>query len=597
MAALQQLQATCLQLATVQPTVQQLQQQCKALGEERDHLQKQLSQAQAAAAAQQHEHQQHATRLQQQVQDLQAHGSSLQKQLQAASLQLSDAQREAAAAATRAATAEQLLDEAAAQGDAQQGSVEAVYSRGLQQQRERLLWLCSSYFLPEQSLAADSSPKSAPNSSTRQPCDPSPAEDPSTSFMSCGVPGSAGDAVTSRSGISSCDTASGKLQQLSQHLAGDGERLLRLFEQYKAHKQEALAAATGSSTPSSSDRAQTNSTPPAPAQPATPNAVLQLQQQVLQLEACLLNFMLSLQEALAESRARQCSSSTLAGLKVTLSHAGVSPSRPERPSTAMSCSSSATGFSSRSSSLGSQLLAAMRREKQQLALELKKAHSIKRTPLTVVTSAAAFPWQRCTECGSQATTPRGAGNAVGGAGGSGRTAHGAQVWVADSNGGQDAGAAGACSAGGGVGAGLAQAECWEDVDEVLQLLQGCQLGAQPSSKQPAGNTSTTGGTQRPSPVKAVGAQGCDAQLQAARSVPAHKLQWGFSSSSSKGVACNAAAVAGAKSPGRTVSLQVRQQGPAGCSPVLGKSASCGVQPGRTGVQASDRGIGSLMARR
>lgn len=586
----------------MQPTVQQLQQQCKALGEQRDALQEQLAQAHAAAAAQQQEHQQQATRLQQQVQDLQAHGGSLQQQLQAASLQLSDAQQEAAAAAARAATAEQQLEQAAAQGHAYQCSVEAAYSQGLQQQRERLLWLCSSYFLSEQSLAADSSSTAAPSSITRQPGGPSPAEDPSTSLMLCGVAGGAGDVVTSRTGISSCSTAQGKLQQLFEHLAGDGERLLRLFEQYKAHKQEVLAAAAGSSTPSNSDRSHTNPTPPAPAQAATPDAVLQLQQQVLQLEACLLNFMLSIQEALAESRARQCSSSTLAGLGVTFSHAGVSPSRPERPSTAMSCSSSATGFSSRSSSLGSQLLAAMRREKQQLALELKKAHSIKRTPLTVVASAAAFPWQRRTEGGSQATTPRAAGTDVGGGGSSGRTAHGAQVWVADSNGGhkpefQDAGAAGACSAGGGVGAGLAQAECWEDVDEVLQLLQGCQLGAQPSSKQPAGHTSTTGGTQRSSPVKPAGVHPCDKQLQAARSVPAHKLQWGFSSSSSKGGASNAAAAAGAKSPGRTVSLQVRQQGPAGCSPVLRKSASCGVQPGRTGVQASDRGIGSLMARR
>jgi hypothetical protein len=578
--------------------VQQLQQQCKALGEQRDALQEQLTQAHAAAAAQQQEHQQQATRLQQQVQDLQAHGGSLQQNLQAASLQLLDAQQEAAAAAARAATAEQQLEQAAAQGHAYQGSVEAAYSQGLQQQRERLLWLCSSYFLSEQSLAADSSPTAAPSSITRQPGGPSPAEDPSTSLMLCGVAGGAGDVVTSRTGISSCSTAQGKLQQLFEHLAGDGERLLRLFEQYKAHKQEVLAAAAGSSTPSNSDRSHTNPTPPAPAQPATPDAVLRLQQQVLQLEACLLNFMLSIQEALAESRARQCSSSTLAGLGVTFSHAGVSPSRPERPSTAMSCSSSATGFSSRSSSLGSQLLAAMRREKQQLALELKKAHSIKRTPLTVVASAAAFPWQRRTEGGSQATTPRGAGNAVGGGGSSGRTAHGAQVWVADSSGCQDAGAAGARSAAGGV-SGLVQSECWEDVDEVLQLLQGCQLGLQPSSKQPAGNTSTTGGTQRSSPVKTAAVHACDAQLQAARSVATHKLQWGSSSTSSnsKAGAPNAAGAACAKLPGRTVSLQVRQQGPAGCSPVLRKSASCGVQPGRTGVQAYDRGIGSLMARR
>lgn len=134
-----------------------------------------------------------------------------------------------------------------------------------------------------------------------------------------------------------------------------------------------------------------------------PGPVLQVQQQVLQLEACLLKFMLSLQEALDEAKHQQ-----QRRLSSSLFLAGNSPSRPERHSTAMSCSSRCTDAISissghRSSSLTGQLLASMRREKQQLAQELKKMHHMQRTPLAASASFKAFPWQRS----SQLNSPRG----------------------------------------------------------------------------------------------------------------------------------------------------------------------------------------------
>jgi hypothetical protein len=635
-AALQQLQDTCMQLATVQPTVQQLQQRQQVLQQDKADLQAQLAQAAAAASTKQQDLQQHADTLQQQFEHAQALNTRLQQQLETVLQDLATAKDEAAAAGSKAAAAQQILVQAEAAHEGHCRSVEAANSCGWQQLQERLQWLCSSYFVSDSGPPVASSSGAGTHEST--------AAQHTATGQEAGQPNLAAEASTGFGGLVSHAGAASqgsKLQQLSRHLTGDGERLLQLFEQYKIHKQEMLRAA-GSDCGGSRSSSPTHTTAAdgqRPAERPASEAVLQLQQQVLQLEACLLKFMLSLQEALDEAKHHRQRSAchaagtgTGAGLSAHIAQHGgacsqsVSPNRPDRPSTAISFTSSMTGISSRSSSLGSQLLAAMRREKQQLALELKKLHSIKRTPLSaaVAASGASFPWQRAAG-GSSQTTPRGAATArpwlAAAAERSAvslvQTASNVKVWSAVSEAGVVVGAGEGSSCG---LAGEGQQECWEEVDEVLQLLQGCQgLGvrsiptasahapAQLGAAEDAGCCSAAGplssGAAASSPSK-TGASAWQGQGQSAGARQRGKLQWGKTAGSSpskaaSGAAPAAAATGGVRAPARTFSLGGRStQNASPGSPILKKSASCGVQRGTsTSLHPQDKGIGSLLVRR
>jgi len=423
-----------------------------------------------------------------------------------------------------------------------------------------------------------------------------------------------------------------KLEHLRQCMVGDSEHLLQLFEQYKLHKQKLLDAAncnnTGSSSSSDSNQhpegcilaAQgSGSTPPmrgksplqdpactsgtqkqspqlterskgasaGPGVGSDPSSssqdlsspwclvaqdgVMQAQQQILQLEACLLKFMLSLQEALDEARHQQQQQHSSSSS--TLGSARTSPSRLERPGTAMSSSSSrctdATGLSSRSSSLGSQLLSAMRREKQQLAQELRRMQSLARAPRGGA-AAAVFPWQRI-------------------ASSTGVSSSSTHCWTAASSASYvreglpvDAGTAEAV-VGGPQPEPQADPRSWEEVDEVLQLLAGCQLD-QPTNRH-------TGSTQ---------AEDTTALVGSTAATPGHLMGTRPGASPCRAnrqhYSGQAAAAAG-RAPARSTSL-----GYGGCvthptsPPRLMKSISCGVP--RCGVvQPQERGIGSLKARR
>lgn len=588
-AALQQLQETCVQLAALQPTVEQLQQA-------NTDLQAQAAQAALDASAQQQELLQREANLQQQLTKAQAHGSQAQQQLDDAMLELAAAKAEAAAAHSTAEAAEQRMAQAKTGHEAQCCAWEAAYAVVVQQLQQRLLWLCSAYFTPH------SGPPAAGSSGG--------AED-SSSTGCCGL-------ETCPDGLRT-DARSSKLQQLSQRWVGaDSESLMQLFEHYKAHKQEMLrSAATGGSACSPSTAADTTSSADAPGA----GVLLQLQQQALQLEACMLNHMLTLKEALDEEAAahgRPHQQGT-AGTSMLLSahhlsqhgsSRNPSPSRatiPDRPSTAMSFSSSMTGTSSsRSSSLNIQLLAAMRREKQQLALELKRLQGVERTPLVAAAgvSGTAFPWQRA--AGSNQSTPR-AINSCRHWG----VAEGSSTATAMHLG-QDA----VSTAGDGVGAGQGilvssvssprglnlppagsepQAGRWEEVDEVLQLLQGCQLGLPAPHAQQGYLATSSGAAEGPSssspcscPHTAASSWQGQGQASAAGggSRQAGRLQWRQQDSLSS------------RSPTRTVSwghAGKQQAASPGTVPGLRKATSCGVQRGVAPVagassQAHGRGI-------
>lgn len=633
-----------MQLATVQPTVQQLQQRQQALEQEKADLQAQLAQATAAGTSKLQEVEQQAADLQQQLEQARTQSSRLQQQLDAAQLELSAARQEASAAASRAAAAEQLLNRSRGQYEADCRSLEESYCCGFQQLHERLQWLCSSYFVADSSPPAASSTGCAvsaqPSAGGQAASPPGPAAEASTGFNALQLRADSGAEANN----SNCLR---KRQQLSQHLAGDGDRLLQLFEQYKTHKQEMLWAAGGASNSapaadtsnsgaSSTSAGQGIADGLSSAAPSVSEPVLQLQQQVLQLEACLLKFMLGLQEALDEAKQQQQHSAgtgTLLSAHLNTHNSSaqcgtgsqsVSPNRPERPSTAMSFSSSMTGVSSsRSSSLGSQLLAAMRREKQQLALELKKLHGIKRTPLTisVAASGASFPWQR--GAGSNQSTPRGmhGGAATGRQWCAQAEASAPALGGGVSHIGADS-AAGTCAQAGAAqhAASLGgQQGCWEEVDEVLQLLQGCQLGLCSGSTQQhasqlshaqqdvAANTGTTGAGPSScspavsSPTKSGGASRQGIKLQwPSSSMNSSRRTVGAAAGAAGASSAGASSAASARSPARTVSWGHTQTqvivSPEG-APVLKKSVSCGVQRGSGSSHAQDRGIGSLMARR
>jgi hypothetical protein len=644
-----------MQLATVTPTLKQLQQRQQVLELDKADLQAQLAQAAAAASTKQQDLQQHAAILQQQLDHTQALNTRLQQQLETALQELATAKDEAAAAGSKAATAQQMLAQAEAAREGRRRSLEAANSCGWQQLQEWLQWLCSSYFVP------DSGPPPAASSSGAG-THASMAAQHTAAGQEAGQPNLAAQASTGVGGLVSHAGASqgSKLQQLSRHLTGDGERLLQLFEQYTLHKQEMLRAA-GSNCGSSSSSGATHTTAAdgqRPAETPASEAVLQLQQQVLQLEACLLKFMLSLQEALEEAELhqhqRQRSACHAAGavtgaglLSAHINQHGgacsqsVSPNRPERPGTAMSFTSSMTGSTSRSSSLGGQLLAAMRREKQQLAVELKKLHSPKRTPLSaaVAASGASFPWQRAAGVSSQ-TVPRGAATArpwlaaaaENSAVSLGHTSSNVKVWSAVNE---------ACVVGPGAGssyglAGECQQGCWEEVDEVLQLLQGCQgLGVRnipaviahpPVQLAEAGDTggcsgagSLNSGGVANSPTK-TGAVAWQGPGQSSGAQQRVKLQRGKPAGSSRSKAASGAAPAaaaavpaasgaapaaaaspansGVPTPARTLSLGGRSAQNASLgSPILTKSATCGVQRRHsTALHTQDKGIGSLLLR-
>lgn len=608
-AALQQLQETCAQLAALQPTVQQLQQA-------NTDLQAQAAQAALDASAQQQELLQREADLQQQLEKAQAHGSQVQQQLDEAMLELAAAKAEAAAAHSMAEAAEQRMTQAKTGHEAQCCALEAAYADVVQQLQQRLQWLCSAYFTPHSGPPAAGSSVGAEDSS---------------SAGCCGLETCADSVRT--------DAGSSKLQQLSQRWVGaDCESLMQLFEQYRVHKQEMLrsAAAGGGSACSPSTAADT---PPSADAPGAPGVLLQLQQQALQLEACMLNHMLTLKEALddeAAAHGRPPHQQGTAGTSMLLSahhlsqhgssSRNLSPSRatiPDRPSAAMSFSSSMTGTSSsRSSSLNSQLLAAMRQEKQQLALEPKRLQGVNRTPLVVAAgvSGTAFPWQRA--AGSNQTMPRAVNSCRHWGVAEGSSTADTAMQLA----GQDA----VSTAGGGVvGAGQGilvgsvssprglnlppagsdqpQAGRWEEVDEVLQLLQGCQLGPRPAPDVQQGchlatisgaaeGPSSTAGSPCRSPHTAVSSWQGQGQASAeggGGSRQAGRLQWRQQDSSSS------------RSPTRTVSWdhagKQQQAASPGAVPRPGlrKATSCGVQrgvaamAGTSSSQAHGRGIDSL----
>lgn len=432
-----------------------------------------------------------------------------------------------------------------------------------------------------------------------------------------------------------------KLEHLRQSMVGDSEHLLQLFEQYKLHKQKLLEAAhcsngngntAGSSSSSGSNQHPEGCTPAAqgssstlgmqgksplqdpactqkqssklaersrgasaapcvglhpsssPQDPSSPwcpvapdELSMQAQQQILQLEACLLKFMLSLQEALDEARHHHKQQQQHSSSSSTLGSARTSPSRLERPGTAMSSSSSrctdATGLSSRSSSLGGQLLSAMRREKQQLAQELRRMQGLARAPRGG--AAAVFPWQRTVGntgpallVGSNTSSSTGVSSSS------------SQCWTAAASGVHcvregHPGDAGTAEGVVGVPGPEPQADCrsWEEVDEVLQLLAGCQLD-QPTSLRHTGSTQA-GDTTAP-----VGSTGTRPGASHCRANRQH-------------YSGQAAAAASGRAPARSTSLGhgAHLTSP----PRLMKSISCGVP--RCGVQPQERGIGSLKARR
>jgi hypothetical protein len=283
----------------------------------------------------------------------------------------------------------------------------------------------------------------------------------------------------------------------------------------------------------------------------------------------------------------------------------------------MSCSSrctDATSISSghRSSSLTGQLLASMRREKQQLAQELRKMHTMQRTPLAALASLKAFPWQRS----SQLMSPRGQtiGNNCGSGAAASSSSTAQQGWPS-ACGGQASGSSTAqWAAQPHVGAAQCaevlspscQQEGWEEeVDFVLQLLQGCHLPGLPvrgtQAACTAGSSSTSHGGIKGLNSSCSGSP--SKQQQAGSSpqcaTPAVCLQQG----SSRRVA--AAGVGSSRSPGRSVSIG-HGVGRAGlgtsltqpASPnrrVLQHSQSC-AQPTSNMLAPHERGLASLRAR-
>lgn len=575
-AAVHQLQETSLQLATLQPQVQLLQHQQQCLEQERDALRAEAANTTSAAAAQQERSQQETASLQQQLAAAHAHVTRLQQELEAVHAELSSAQHEVAACGSRAASAEKQLAECSSTHLARLQETEAAFVSSLQGVQEHMQWLNSTYFQTDtpgrSATAGGAGPEcQQPQRTTSAEAvgkTPSAAGDSGVSTAD-GADVSVGATAATPAGPSAVGAASpsSKLQQLRQDLIGsDGERLLQLYQQYKAHKAQLVGPDNAITTTSSSSadtvgEHQTGRGHTPTALNSRPVAVQQVQQQVLRLEACLLKYLLSLQDALDEARnlqqqQQQCSSRTSFSLcsprslapSGSITSSSSSGSRlVERPGTGLSsslrCATDLTAsMSSRStggSSLGAQLLTAMRREKQQLAQELRKMHDMQRTPLAVAatTSATAFPWQRSS--GSLLVQP----------------ANGVEM---------------VASAG-------SQPESFSEVDEVLALLQGCQL----DHHQPVASAAGHGG-------EAQGRTG-------------HSSKAGSSGSSGSGSSkpIVAAATSGShRSPGRSVSTgHAANSTRAALSPTLHKSGSVGVSSRTSSKPGWDRGIGSFRARK
>jgi hypothetical protein len=342
--ALIQLQDASSQLAALQPQLVKLQL-------EKQDLRQQLADADAEKCSLQ---QQLAEQMQQHAAAKEQLLSQLQKQQQ----MLTEAAEAERAAKAEAATAEARLaaltqqQQERQQQQAQQLLMQTSVSHQheLEQVLQRLQWLCSAYLSPSLETDAQQSPATQKDSSSSK---------------------QAADAASDSSSFSAAAALS-KLQKVCCLAGSDTDKLLSArYDAYEQHKlgvapgQHALVPGCDRGSGPSDVAGQVQ------VQQASPGMEC-LQQQLLQLEAGLLQHMLNLQEAVQLLHQQQQEQQQQLQQRVMQSQRpGTASSRcTESCSTVGSCCSSSSR--GRSCDLTGQLLQAMANDRKQLAQEVKR---------------------------------------------------------------------------------------------------------------------------------------------------------------------------------------------------------------------------------